>query len=60
MKTYALIFSLLLFSVSLWAQPGDPGGDPDNVVPITGIEWLLGAGALLGARRFLENRKDKL
>ncbi len=55
MKTRALIFFLLLFSVTLWAQPGDPAGDPD--VPITGIEWLLAAGAALGIKRFLNSRK---
>ncbi|MBL7843339.1 MAG: hypothetical protein KF846_03555 [Cyclobacteriaceae bacterium] len=56
MKTRALIIILLLiFSTSLWAQPGDPGGDPD--VPITGIEWLLAAGAALGVKRFLNSRK---
>lgn len=59
MKTRALIIILfLVFTTSpLWAQPpGDPGGDPD--VPITGIEWLLAAGAALGVKRFL-NRKGK-
>ncbi|HRJ30834.1 MAG TPA: hypothetical protein PLV21_15390 [Cyclobacteriaceae bacterium] len=58
MKTRALIIILfLVFTTSpLWAQPGDPGGDPD--VPITGIEWLLAAGAALGVKRFF-NRKGK-
>ncbi len=36
---------------------GDPGGDPD-AVPITGIELLLGAGALLGAKRLNSIRKN--
>jgi hypothetical protein len=34
----------------------DAGPPP---VPITGIELLLGAGALLGARRFMAGRKKK-
>jgi hypothetical protein len=37
--------------------PGTP--IPANPVPITGIEILLGAGALLGARRFMAGRKKK-
>ena len=42
-------------------QPVDGGGDPD--VPITGIEFLLGGGALLGIRKIIANiksRNDKL
>jgi hypothetical protein len=37
--------------------PGDPNTDPD--VPITGIELLIGAGALLGVKRALKNRNTK-
>lgn len=53
-----LIFALLpLLGV---CQPGDPGGDPD--VPITGIEFLLGGGAILGVRKIItqiRSRKDR-
>lgn len=41
------------------AQPGgggSPGGD-DQPVPITGIELILGAGALLGARKMYNKHK---
>ena len=38
-------------------QPGDPGGDPD--VPITGIEFLLGGGVLLGIRKVMANFKSR-
>ncbi|WKZ61629.1 MAG: hypothetical protein QY309_09055 [Cyclobacteriaceae bacterium] len=56
MKTRALICLFLLLSVMVWAQPGDPGGDPD--VPLTGIEWLLLAGGALGIKRFLSRKKE--
>ncbi len=46
----ASISAFALFGISaVYAQPGDPGGgDPD--APISGIAWLLAAGALLGIR----------
>jgi hypothetical protein len=56
MKTRALICLFLLLSVVVWAQPGDPGGDPD--VPLTGIEWLMLAGGALGIKRFLSRKKE--
>lgn len=39
------------------AQPGDPN-DPDNPVPITGLEYLIGGGILYGVRSLLRARKD--
>lgn len=40
------------------SQPGDPGGgDPD--VPISGIEWLLLGGGILGARKIYHNIKKR-
>lgn len=63
MKTRALItFIFIILSSIAWAQPGDPcpGGPPcDPDVPITGIEWLLAAGAALGIKRFLSSGKNK-
>ena len=56
MKTRALICFFLFLSVVVWAQPGDPGGDPD--VPLTGVEWLLLAGGALGIKRFLFRKKE--
>lgn len=61
-----LIGILLLSCTGLFAQPGDPGDcgtlgnppcDPGQPAPITGIEILIGAGALLGAKRMIKNRK---
>lgn len=55
MKTRALICFFLFLSVVVWAQPGDPGGDPDQV-PISGIEFLLAVGAAFGIKRFINKR----
>ncbi|MEO5599410.1 MAG: hypothetical protein ABIR06_00650 [Cyclobacteriaceae bacterium] len=59
---YLLAFCLLVLLMSgiseiAFAQPGDPGGDPD--VPISGIEWLLVSGALFGARKIYYNFKKR-
>jgi len=52
-----LIFIGVVIPTDLHAQPGDPGGDPD--VPITGIEYLIGAGALFGAfKKFFAKKKE--
>jgi hypothetical protein len=40
------------FAMTAFGQPGDPGTNPD--VPISGIEWLLIGGGILGAGRFLK------
>jgi hypothetical protein len=56
----SFIFLLLISGYMVNAQPGppgDPNADPD--VPITGIEILIGAGALLGVKRALRNRNSK-
>lgn len=34
-----------------------PPGEP---VPISGFEWLLGAGAVLGVKRLIDNSKKKI
>ncbi|HNP79067.1 MAG TPA: hypothetical protein PKM91_17640 [Cyclobacteriaceae bacterium] len=52
-----LLFGLLTSSVVLFAQPGDPGGG-GNPTPISGIEILLGGGALMGIRKFLQKNKS--
>ena len=56
-----LILVLVLLPLLGVCQPGDPGGDPD--VPITGLEILLGGGAILGVRKIvarIKSRKDSL
>ncbi len=50
-----VVFICLSFVVAINAQPGDPGGDPD--VPLGGIELLIAAGALFGAKKWLDRGK---
>ena len=37
--------------------PGDPITDPD--VPISGVEILLLAGGIFGAKKYLDHKKDR-
>jgi len=55
--TPLLILIILFIPLLGICQPGDPGGDPD--VPISGIELLLGGGALLGIRTAIARFKSK-
>lgn len=61
MKRLLIITILFVLSGISYAQPGGPGGgsDPDNPVPITGIEYLLAAGAAFGAKKLYDKRKSK-
>jgi hypothetical protein len=63
---HAVLIIALTTTTNLFAQPGAGCGSPGNPcdpgpppVPITGIEILLGAGALLGAKKFVDRRKKK-
>jgi hypothetical protein len=54
----------MFLSIACFAQPPaettPPGGDPpDPRVPISGIEWLLIGGGLLGARKAYAAFKKK-
>jgi len=69
MKKVALVITIIGFilicfpSIYLAAQPGGggPPGDPttDPDVPITGIELLIGAGAVYGTKKYLDKKKKK-
>jgi hypothetical protein len=57
---FRLVLLVIFFvgSFTLSAQPGNPQTtDPDAAVPITGIEWLIAGGCVLGLKRFLGGRK---
>ncbi len=53
-----LIAIVLLVPGVVFAQPGDPGGDPD--VPITGIEILLALGGMLGIKKLIGKKGSKI
>lgn len=53
----ALVVVLLLTPLIGWSQPGPP---PDPDVPISGIEFLLGGGALLGIRQLWARAKSSV
>ena len=63
-RRLAVLICFLLTSWWIQAQPlpppnpGDPAGDPD-VVPITGLEYLLIGGGVYGASRLMRRKKDK-
>lgn len=51
-----------MWGFSAYTQPGpdNPGGeDPENPVPITGIEYLLAAGAALGFKKLYDKKKKE-
>ena len=56
-----LVAFLLFFSSILSAQPGGggPGGGGDPDVPLGGIELLIAAGALFGAKKALDKKKNR-
>jgi hypothetical protein len=53
------VFITLLSGTAAIAQPPDPQlGDPDdNVVPITGLEYLLIAGGAMGGYKLFKKKK---
>ena len=48
MRFLFLVIIFFLLVLPLAAQPGNGPGDPGDPVPITGIEFLLGLGGLVG------------
>ncbi len=62
MRSLLLVFglicllTLLLDPISAAAQPNNP---PPVDTPLTGIEILVGLGALFGAKKMFDSRKKK-
>ncbi len=56
---FVIVFSLFQLLIGqcepAFAQPSDPGSDPD--VPIAGIEWLLVCGGLFGMSKMFRRLK---
>ncbi|SMG37494.1 hypothetical protein SAMN05661096_02456 [Marivirga sericea] len=57
LKLLTLTVFLIIGGFSLNAQPGPPGPPEDNPVPITGIEYLIAAGAAFGAKKIYDKKK---
>jgi|GEM_PF-1530936 len=59
---FMMILSLTSWCAQAQVGPGNPGnppeGDPD-VVPITGLEYLLIGGGVYGASRLMRRKKEK-
>jgi len=51
---------MLLTVITVSAQPPNPDAVDDQPVPITGLEYLLISGGILGGYKMFKNRnKDK-
>lgn len=61
MKFFRLAILFALLSIGAFAQPGGggPGGGGDPDVPLGGVEILIVAGALLGAKKAFDQRKNR-
>lgn len=59
-KTLVVVALLFAGSLQLLGQPGNPQDDPDDAVPITGIEWLIVGGCALGMRKLFASKKDAI
>jgi hypothetical protein len=53
-----IVILMVCQTTELFAQPGDPP-KPNENVPITGLEYLLGGGILYGIRSLLKARKKQ-
>lgn len=53
-----LTWLLLTTGLTLQAQPNDPTGNPD-IVPITGLEYLLIGGGAYGIYRLRKRNQDQ-
>jgi hypothetical protein len=57
---FPLFFLLIFISASAQPRrPGPPPPDPGQPIPISGIEYLVAAGALWGGRQLLKKKNQK-
>jgi hypothetical protein len=57
-KLFLVLSIVFISSLTLSAQPGNPQvEDPDEQVPITGIEWLIAGGCAIGLKKFLSSKR---
>lgn len=61
MRPFIVLIGLLLLAFVSEAQPGPniPPDPPSAAVPISGLEWLLLSGGILGAQRIFKRFKDR-
>jgi hypothetical protein len=48
---------LVFMTIAVHAQPDNPPPPDDTPVPITGLEYLLISGGILGGYKLFKNRK---
>lgn len=59
MRVLLVIVVFIVLSGGLaYGQPDPPGGG-GNPTPISGIEWLLLAGGLLGGKKVIQGLRNK-
>ena len=58
-RLFLILFIFAQSVLNVVAQPGNPGGNPDNPVPLGGIELLIAAGAAFGAKKWFDKNKKK-
>lgn len=56
-KLFLVLSIVFISSLTSSAQPGNPEEDPDQPVPITGIEWLIAGGCAIGLKKFLSSKR---
>ena len=54
-----VLFLACLTAIGQPTPPGNPPPGPGAPVPISGIEWLLAAGALFGSGKLLVRKLNK-
>jgi hypothetical protein len=56
---FRILFLIILTAVTVSAQPPNPDAVDDQPVPITGLEYLLISGGILGGYKMFKNRNKE-